>query len=428
MKPPLPSTITPKPGTSGSPRKSTPTTAELHPATSPKSAKSDYEKTFPEFFLQSHTQLAPSHRFERDPKALEHVRQKLDASLNASNPGPNEHIPFRPSEIFHIIPFQRRCGRSSKSVKEILLRMQNTSDGSMMDLDEKDQVKAAEKAHDILRQIPMKTLKFGEDVRPPYQGTFTRPVPEASARKLSRNPYYRGLPEVNYDYDSEAEWEEPEEGEDLDSEEDEEGSDDGDDDMDGFLDDEDDALVAGKRRPIVGDLEPICSGLRWAADGVDPEFKGYQIETISDAVKFPIDPFSTAYWEKPKPAEPLPTQTRIAPSGTNTLDMFRVYNPPGAPAVGVARPPTTSKAKRPFPPEQLDEFRQVVEGSELSKIGTIEILKKRYIRALPRSLFQACADLAFRFPKVSKDTLKATLDHYAVRVGQKETEKKWVWR
>lgn len=37
-------------------------------------------------------------------------------------------------------------------------------------------------------------------------------------------------------------------------------------------------------------------------------------------------------------------------------------------------------------------------------------------------------DVAFRFPKVSKDTLKATLDQYAIRVGQKETDKKWVWR
>jgi hypothetical protein len=40
----------------------------------------------------------------------------------------------------------------------------------------------------------------------------------------------------------------------------------------------------------------------------------------------------------------------------------------------------------------------------------------------------AFADVTFRFPKVPKDTLKATLDQYAVRVGQKESEKKWVWR
>lgn len=299
-----------------------------------------------------------------------------------------------------------------------------------MELDDKDQVQAAEDARDILRHIPMKTLRFSEDVRPPYQGTFTRSVPAQSARKLSRNPYHRGLPDVNYDYDSEAEWEEPEEGEDQDSEEDYEGSDDGDDDMDGFLDDEDDALLAGKRRLIVGDLEPVCSGLHWAANGVDPDMKVYQIETISEAVKFPIDPFSAAYWEKPKPAEPAPTQTRIVPPGTNTLDVFRVSPAPGIPTVSAAHPPATTKAKRPFPPELLDEFRQAVEASDLNKIGTVEILKKRYVRPRFPTRWVICSgtDVAFRFPKVSKDTLKATLDQYAMRVGQKETDKKWVWR
>ena len=37
-------------------------------------------------------------------------------------------------------------------------------------------------------------------------------------------------------------------------------------------------------------------------------------------------------------------------------------------------------------------------------------------------------DNASRFPKVSKDTLKTTLDQVAMRVGQKEADKKWVWR
>lgn len=428
-KPPLPSTTTKStPGNSTSPKKPAPATSELQLTYSPKSTKSDYEKTFPEFFLQSHTKLAPCHRFDRDPEALKHVRQKLDSSLDASHTNAHEHLPFRPSEIFHIIPFHRRCGRPRQSVKEILLRIQNVADDSLMDLDGKDQTKAAEEARDILRQIPMKTLRFGEDVRPPYQGTFSRSVPAASAKKLARNPYYRGLPDINYDYDSEAEWEEPEEGEDLDSEEDEEGSDDGDDDMDGFLDDEDDALLAGKRRLIVGDLEPVSSGLRWAAVGVDAEMKAYQVETISDAVKFPIDPFSTDYWEKPKPVEPAPAQPRIAPAGNSTLDVFRVSTTPGAPAVGSARPPATTKAKRQFPPEQLDEFKQAVEASDLNKIGTVEILKKKYVDAPQRSDFRDCTDVAFRFPKVTKETIKATLDQYAVRVGQKETDKKWVWR
>jgi hypothetical protein len=35
------------------------------------------------------------------------------------------------------------------------------------------------------------------------------------------------------------------------------------------------------------------------------------------------------------------------------------------------------KAKRAFPPDQLAELKQVIEGSDLTKTGLIEILKKR---------------------------------------------------
>lgn len=292
--------------------------------------------------------------------------------MNPARDTPFEPTPFRPSEIFHLIPYRRRRGRQAPSVREILQRIQTVGDGSLSGLNRES--KSAENPLDQLRQVRMKSLKFGEDVRPPYQGTFTRNVPKPAAIKLSRNPYHRGLPETNYDYDSEAEWEEPEEGEDLDSEEEEEGSDEGDDDMDGFLDDEDDALAGGKRRLIVGDLEPICSGLRWAADGTDKEFKQYGMETISESVKFPIDPFSTAYWQKPRAADHALAKSQ--PNRPQTLDAFRVPSGPDAPAVGSALP-TTTKSKRPFPPELLAEFKEVVEGSELNKIGTVEILKKR---------------------------------------------------
>ncbi|KAK5789460.1 hypothetical protein VI817_008584 [Penicillium citrinum] len=401
-KPQLPSSATS--GAPPSPNKKTANGDSS--AGTPQTSESDYAKAFPDFFLQSHTIVAPPHRFERDSEALKHVRETIDTSMSSAN-GTHQHLPFRPSEIFHMIPYRRRCGRQVKSVRDILQHIQNL-EGDALAQAEKQQ----RRPQDELRNITMKSLKFGEDVRPPYQGTFTRIVPEPTAIKLSRNPYFRGLPEINYDYDSEAEWEEPEEGEDLDSEEEDEGSDEGDDDMDGFLDDEDDALVGGKRRLIVGDLEPVSSGIRWATDGVDEEFKQYKIETISDAIKLPIDPFSTVYWQKPRVAEQASAKanaTHNQANRANTLDGFRVPGSGNTSAGAALPPPSNAKAKRPFPPEHMEEFKQVVEGSDLSKIGVVEILKKR-------------------FPKVSKDTLKVTLDQVAVRVGQKEADKKWVCR
>lgn len=358
-----------------SPQKAAPVNAIIGTSQPP---VSDYAKAFPDFFLQSHTIVAPPHRFERDTNALAHVQNRIDASLNLQN-GTYEHQPFRPTEIFNLIPYQRRCGRQAHSVKEILQRMHTLSDAA-----NQPHVASASVKSD-LSHIPMKSLKFGEDVRPAYQGTYTRPIPKALAHKVARNPYRRGLPETDYDYDSEAEWEEPEEGEDLDSEEEEEASDEGEDDMDEFLDDEDDALKENKRRLIVGELEPVCSGIRWATDGVDEELKGYRMEVISDTVKFPIDPFSTAYWQKPRATDQAP-KGRVTQKPGGSLDVFRVQ--PGTDAAAVVStlppPPPTFKAKRPFPPEQLSEFKEVVEGSDLSKIGVIEILKKRYV-SLPGS-------------------------------------------
>lgn len=335
----------------------------------------------------------------------------------------SQPIPFEPSEVFNIIPFSRRRGRNNRPVKEILQKIQHASELSSQPDVKQDPV-PVQNLHSLLRKITIKSLKFGEDVRPPYQGTYTRTVPEPSVKKLCRNPYHRGLPDTNYDYDSEAEWEEPEEGEDLNSEDEDEMSDDGEDDMDGFLDDEDDALAGGKRRLIVGDLEPVSSGIRWASDGVDPGLKSYQIETLSDAVIFPIDPFSTAYWQKPR-AEPAAPKGRVAVNG---LEAFRVNPTTNSPAVSSALPPPTSKAKKPFPPESLDEFKRAVDGSDLSKIGLVEILKKKYVPGGGHHIYILRANNTSRFPKVSKETLKATLDQVAVRVGQKEVDKKWVCR
>ncbi|KAJ5831938.1 hypothetical protein N7474_000249 [Penicillium riverlandense] len=403
-KPPVPSASPKKPNVTASPSKPP---AESDPVSteSAQGTQTDYQRAFPDFFLQSHTTLAPAHRFERDADALLHVQQTVDACLKASSA--SESRPFRPSEVFQMMSYRRRRGRQAASVKEILLRMHSSTDGAS----DVPDTNTSSNPQKLLQQIPIKSLKFAEDVRPPYQGTFTRNIPEDSAMKLSRNPYHRGLPNTNYDYDSEAEWEEPEEGEDLDSEEEDEGSDEGEDDLEGFLDDEDDALAGGKRRLIVGDLEPVCSGIRWATGVIDPEFRPYQIETISETVKFPIKPHSDEYWQKPQPNNPGPAKGRVAPKSLGPQTLPASWGPAGqaTPTVGAVLPATVSKAKRPFPPEQLDEFKKTVEGNDLSKIGLVEILKKK-------------------FPKVSKDTLKATLDQVAVRVGQKEADKKWVCR
>lgn len=345
---------------------------------------SDYYRVFPEFFLQSHTMVAPPHRFEPDSEALAVMRQRVDESLKSASSGSSEPPVFRPSEVFRMIPYKRRWGRQAASVKDILLQIQSMGGNgeAAVGTGRVDDAKLSRRRpQDLLNNVRMKSLKFGEDVRPPYQGTFTRKVPESSAQKLSRNPFRRCLPDTNYDYDSEAEWEEPEEGEELDSEEEEEADEEVDDDMEGFLDDDgdEDQPADGKRRLIVGDLEPQTSGIRWqeASNAVDPVLQMYKVETIFDAVTFPIDPFSTAYWQKPRPAD-------AGPAGNGALSDRSTTLLSGSRNATADRPPTllgAGKAKRGFPPEQLAEFKEVVDGSDLTKMGLVEILKKRYVES-----------------------------------------------
>ena len=131
---------------------------------------------------------------------------------------------------------------------------------------------------ELLKALPVKYLRYVEDVRPPYIGTYSKIPVKCSPSRLLRRPFLRALPATNYDYDSEAEWEEPEEGEDLDSEGEEEiGEDEPGDDMEEFLDDDDAEGYGAKRRNLMGDVQPVCTGVIWdnAADQAKSKMIAY---------------------------------------------------------------------------------------------------------------------------------------------------------
>lgn len=236
-------------------------------ATPKKVSETDYEKLFPPFFVKSHTTLASYDQFSRSEEYLEGVKANIDeilapqtSSATSTNPSTSqvEFVFKLPDSHFR----KRQIGKQDwLSVQEIVARM-NGSAHEPVDLTGSDFHKATQTPIELLKAIPMKCLKFAEDVRPPYIGTYTKLPARASSAKLGRNPFTRALPSTNYDYDSEAEWEEPGEGEDLDSEGEEEVDDDDAEDLEGFLDDADGDEVK-KRRPIIGDLEPSYAGLCW---------------------------------------------------------------------------------------------------------------------------------------------------------------------
>lgn len=136
--------------------------------------------------------------------------------------------------------------------------------------------------------------------------------------------------------------------------------------------------------------------------GLDPQPRG-------------IDPFSTSYWTtEPTPVNAtlqnaskdstmnpprLPLSSRPVNGLLNTLNMSQKPSPEtSAKAV---------KPKRMIPGEQLPAFKAEIDGQDLTKIGMIEALKKK-------------------FPKLPKDAITNTLTAVAKRVGPSEKEKRWM--
>lgn len=247
---------------------------------------SDYDFSFLPFSIPTHTTLAPYNRYIPNESELEVLRARLDSYAQHQNEALSENsLPptnkRKLREIVNLPPDQMfNRGSTVPPVADIIARLHGSS-GNALDFTEHAPINEQQPL-ELLQTIPMKYLHFGEDVRPPYFGTFTRVQLRPVSRRLARNPFSRTLPEANYEYDSEAEWEEGDEGEavDLDEEDDEE-SNDGDEDMDGFLDDDSDTSKA-KRGVMSGDLEPVCSGLCWEdlSGASNRNFVGFKMEIL----------------------------------------------------------------------------------------------------------------------------------------------------
>ncbi|KAL8869103.1 MAG: hypothetical protein Q9174_004520 [Haloplaca sp. 1 TL-2023] len=385
------------------------------PPTPSKTTRSPYERKFPAFYLKAHTELAPLNRFERDLEGLHFARRNLDEKLSDSE-RPSE-TKFNASRILHLPPYKRRKIEGPQhSVKEIVAQLHGDA-MNPIDLTESGENSSTLGALDLLKKVSTRVLRFAEDVRPPYVGTFTRLRDPSTARRICRKPFARVLPATDYDYDSEAEWEEPGEGEDLDSEGEEDAESEDGDDMDGFLDDED-MPDGSKRRVITSNLEPTSSRMCWVYDDkqqVHVDMEQYRLEVILENHGPPINPYSANYWPVIRSTtgpSSRPTVTAMDPPRVplNLLDgnyMLTTQPPTG---LGCAQVQPSSKLKGPIrmvDPEILDAFKQAISGSDLTKVGLVEILKRQ-------------------FPKQTKDAIKDTLNAVADQVKAQGKGKVWV--
>lgn len=215
------------------------------------SLASEFDRAFPPFFVKQHTSMASGKVASLDIEVLE---------WNATDESRRSTRKRKASALEELVSRKSKRKSIPRAVKDIISDLRG-SFANPVDLTQQDPL-----PNDLSR-ISVKYLRFAEDVRPPYYGTFSRIPNPHMATRLRRNPFTRAFDSLNYDYDSEAEWEEPEEGEDLDSDgEEEAGDDDEADEMEDFLEDDEPDAVVLKRRQVMSDLTPICTGLLWDSD------------------------------------------------------------------------------------------------------------------------------------------------------------------
>lgn len=136
---------------------------------------------------------------------------------------------------------------------------------------------------------PIRYLQFYENSKPPYIGTWCS-EDHLKVPLRATSPLDTSLTGYDYGYDSDLDWQDEGEGEDIDDLEDcEEEEEDGDDDMDDFVDNSE--LL--KKRGIVGPLQAVSI---WN-DGSEEHqamFNELKYEILDVNSPFPIDPFKGA--------------------------------------------------------------------------------------------------------------------------------------
>lgn len=391
----------------------------------PDGAKSDYDKTFLPFEVPSNAVVAPFNQFSWDEEAVQHAMKTADSWLSQSM----TQAPISLLASLELSPFESSARGISLPATAQLLERVAGSQHKPIDLTQEADPRA------LLRRLPMKYIYFHQDVRPPYIGTVSKGDSVLQQARAARNPFRRSKPELDYDDDSEAEWEEPEEGEDLDSEADDELESQGDaEDLDDFVDDEGQIDAArGKLKSLTNDMQPISSGLCWedeagrilaSSDTLTSGLESLRMESLLRkstttkelqrlkanrliaSCKFPLDPLSKDYWADHH--ETLSTAVQTASSTKRPVGRPPLHARPNIAVngMGTAKSSSDSKPPRVLSGPELDIFKEVVNGNDLNKTGLLAVLKKR-------------------LPKIPNAVLGATLSTTAARIGLKEVDKRW---
>lgn len=224
-----------------------------------------YNKAFLPFYVKRNMQMAGS--FVMDKEDLEKSISQFDVAIQSG--------PTQTSDLLDF--FSSRAKKSDKisytSPQEILHAL-NSSDVT------------ESKLYSMIQNIPpVKYLQFYENSKPPYIGTWCSGKHQSVQIPVS-DPFNTSLTGLDYEYDSDLEWNgEEEEGEDLDNddEDDEEEEMEEEDELDDFVEGTDNK----RRKKFMG---PLVSFTKWNDGNDDEYFDGMKYELLDIRVEFPIAP------------------------------------------------------------------------------------------------------------------------------------------
>ncbi|PNS21209.1 hypothetical protein CAC42_3547 [Sphaceloma murrayae] len=392
----------------------------------------DYQRHFLPFSIPQHTTLAAT---AIQSSMSDDERRKRQEAFDGAIFSQNSECQRQPGldQLFPSTGLRFSLPPRASLINELL---QGTSSKP---IDLTTELAQAGSMSEILEAIDMKHIHFSEDVRPPYTGSYTRISSQSRARKLARVPISRQRDDTNYDYDSEAEWEEPEDGEEVLSEEEDDAESTGSaEDMEEFLDDGDEQDTRN-RKLITSELQPVSSGICWEATphaGVTDgpfDLESMRLEWLLEGPIKTINPFSDSYWTSPVDTpstgphsqaidlfgRPVlagsndtamkPPRTPLVPTTSNANSQKHVVNAvSGAkgPLMAVKVPKVAKAAAPKLVGKELEALKEAVIGSNLTKVELLKALKSR-------------------FPQFTNDSIKETVASSFARVGPTAADKRW---
>ncbi|CCE62732.1 hypothetical protein TPHA_0D00910 [Tetrapisispora phaffii CBS 4417] len=358
------------------------------------SSKTDYEKQFLKFYATEGVHLSTSPQLSSDD--LKESIKKLDLFLNSRLEDNTEDINQW---------LDKRTKRRGYKVK-------NTAVNLLQQMTTKEKGDDALQA--MLSLVPTKYIKFYENVRPPYMGTYSKDIIIPA-----NNPFTTEGTGYSYDYDSDLEWvnEEDEEGGEIDDlesgEEDEEEEDDeaSEGEFDEFLDSEDKHET--KKKKFIGPLIPIVH-LRNDIDKLEEDDKTY-FEQLS--IEFLLDP--TAY-----PIDPLATPSIIANMNNNQYSntseaIDNNTSPLKRPSTALEDGDITGTSTPGSSPDKKKQKHLITETKALLKLFD-NLQDSTFSLATVTEIVQK------HIPNYNKQIIKNTVKEYAVRsTGKGDTPRKW---